>query len=95
MDPRAVSAPTLLVVDASVRTRLSKGSGYSGEVASRAGLVINADDWGRDRETTERIRECAARGTVSSVSAMVFMEDSERGAAVALEAEWMRACIST
>jgi chitin disaccharide deacetylase len=86
MNPRAVSVPTLLSdVDASVRTKASTGSGYSGEVASRAGLIINADDWGRDRETTERIRECAVRGTVSSVSAMVFMEDSERAATVACE----------
>jgi len=48
-------------------------------------LIINADDWGRDHENTERIRECFLRGTVSSVSAMVFMEDSERAAAIAQE----------
>jgi hypothetical protein len=48
-------------------------------------LIINADDWGRDRETTERTLECALRGTVSSVSAMVFMEDSERAAAITSE----------
>jgi len=53
---------------------------------SEAGvLVINADDWGRDRETTERTLECVRRGSVSSVSAMVFMEDSERAAATARE----------
>jgi chitin disaccharide deacetylase len=46
-------------------------------------LVVNADDWGRDPLTTERILECSERGAVSSVSAMVFMEDSERAAAVA------------
>jgi len=46
-------------------------------------LIINADDWGRDRETTDRTFECAIRGTVSSVSAMVFMEDSERAATMA------------
>lgn len=44
-------------------------------------LIINADDWGRDRETTDRTLECLLLGTVSSVSAMVFMEDSERAAA--------------
>src|ERR1700758_5164513 len=43
-------------------------------------LIINADDWGRDHETTQRILECTLRGTVSSASAMVFMEDSERAA---------------
>jgi hypothetical protein len=48
-------------------------------------LIVNADDWGRDRNTTDRIRECCLRGSVSSVSAMVFMEDSERAAALALE----------
>ena len=48
-------------------------------------LIINADDWGRDRETTERTFECILRGAVSSVSAMVFTEDSERAAAIARE----------
>jgi predicted glycoside hydrolase/deacetylase ChbG (UPF0249 family) len=46
-------------------------------------LIVNADDWGRDLQTTDRIFDCAIRGTVSSVSAMVFMEDSERAAAIA------------
>ena len=46
-------------------------------------LIINADDWGRDRETTDRILECALHGSVSSASAMVFMEDSERAADLA------------
>lgn len=49
------------------------------------GLIINADDWGRSRETTDRTLECWERGSVSSVSAMVFMEDSERAAALARE----------
>ena len=48
-------------------------------------LIVNADDWGRDRNTTDRISECSIRGSVSSVSAMVFMEDSERAATLALE----------
>jgi hypothetical protein len=48
-------------------------------------LIINADDWGRDRQTTERTLQCARRGTVSSVSAMVFMTDSERAAGLARE----------
>lgn len=43
-------------------------------------LIINADDWGLDRETTDRIWRCAIEGRVSAVSAMVFMEDSERAA---------------
>jgi chitin disaccharide deacetylase len=48
-------------------------------------LILNADDWGRDRHTTDRIFECAKGGTVSSVSGMVFMDDSERAATLALE----------
>jgi chitin disaccharide deacetylase len=50
-------------------------------------LIINADDWGRDRETTDRTLECIRHRSVSSVSAMVFMEDSDRAAAIALEQE--------
>ena len=48
-------------------------------------LIVNADDWGRDQETTDRMFECVLYGTVSSVSAMVLMEDSERAAAIARE----------
>jgi chitin disaccharide deacetylase len=52
--------------------------------SSRTGrLIINADDWGRDRKTTGCTLDCVRRGKVSSVSAMVFMEDSERAAAIA------------
>jgi hypothetical protein len=45
-------------------------------------LVVNADDWGQDRETTDRTFDCVRCGTVSAVSAMVFMEDSERAAQI-------------
>jgi predicted glycoside hydrolase/deacetylase ChbG (UPF0249 family) len=48
-------------------------------------LIVNADDWGRDKETTDRTLECIVRGAVSSVSGMVFMQDSERAAAIATE----------
>lgn len=48
-------------------------------------LIINADDWGRSRDTTEKTLECFLRGAISSVSAMVFMDDSERAAAIAQE----------
>lgn len=48
-------------------------------------LIINADDWGLNREATDRTRECVVRKAVSSVSAMVFMEDSERASALALQ----------
>jgi hypothetical protein len=46
-------------------------------------LIINADDWGRDRNTTEQTLDCVRRGGISSVSAMVFMDDSERAAMLA------------
>ena len=48
-------------------------------------LIVNADDWGRDRLTTDRILDCVTAGAVSAVSAMVFAEDSERAAALALD----------
>jgi chitin disaccharide deacetylase len=53
--------------------------------APHAGLVVTADDWGSEPRTTKMILDCALRGAVSSVSAMVFMEDSERAAATARE----------
>src|SRR5436853_2373544 len=43
-------------------------------------LIVNADDWGRDARTTGSILDCITRGTVTAVSAMVFMEDSARAA---------------
>jgi hypothetical protein len=55
----------------------------SANACQKGFLIVNADDWGRDRENTERIRECVLRRSISSVSAMVFMEDSERAAGVA------------
>ena len=57
-----------------------------GDKKSRACLIVNADDWGRDEPTTDSIHECLKRRSVSSVSAMVFMEDSERAACMAREA---------
>ena len=74
---RGSSAP------ASNISRRQAAAGRSGEASHNGLLIVNADDWGRDRETTERTRECLDRGVVSSVSAMVFMEDSERAAAIA------------
>jgi hypothetical protein len=46
-------------------------------------VIINADDWGRDKEVTDRTLDCLLQGVVSSASAMVFMEDSERAAELA------------
>jgi YdjC-like protein len=55
------------------------------ESPSSGVLIVNADDWGRDVETTDRIAECVIRGAVSSASGMVFMLDSERAATLARE----------
>lgn len=45
-------------------------------------IIINADDWGRTTAETGAALECFKSGKISSVSAMVFMEDSERAAAL-------------
>jgi predicted glycoside hydrolase/deacetylase ChbG (UPF0249 family) len=41
-------------------------------------LIVNADDWGYDSETTNAIGDCFDAGGLSSTTAMVYMEDSER-----------------
>jgi chitin disaccharide deacetylase len=46
-------------------------------------LIINADDFGRNRLATDKTRFCHERGSVTSVSLMVFMEDSKRAADLA------------
>jgi chitin disaccharide deacetylase len=56
-----------------------------GVLPCRGTLIINADDWGRNRETTDRILACVRRRVVSSTSGMVFMTDSERSAGLAQE----------
>ena len=50
-------------------------------------LIINADDWGRSAAETDAALRCYKAGRVTSVSAMVFMEDSERAAELAKENE--------
>lgn len=49
-------------------------------------LIVNADDLGRLRSSTDPTLACYANGRVTATSAMVFMEDSERAAGLALEA---------
>ena len=66
-------------------TRRQTQMSSSVALVSGAGVIINADDWGRDRQNTDLALECVLRGAVSSVSAMVFMEGSERSAALARE----------
>jgi predicted glycoside hydrolase/deacetylase ChbG (UPF0249 family) len=47
-------------------------------------LIINADDWGANKRATDNSLACFRSGCITSVSAMVFMEDAERAAALAL-----------
>lgn len=61
--------------------------GESNTRSSSSGIIVNADDWGRDIDTTTRSLDCIVQETVSSVSAMVFMEDSERAAELARQHE--------
>jgi chitin disaccharide deacetylase len=48
-------------------------------------LIVNADDLGFNRRATESILDCFAGGSISSATAMVWMSDSDRAAAVAME----------
>jgi chitin disaccharide deacetylase len=48
-------------------------------------LIINADDWGRSAAETDAALTCFRRGRITSVTAMMFMEDSERAADLAKE----------
>lgn len=48
-------------------------------------LIINADDWGRSVSETNAALSCHHYGRITSVSAMVFMQDSERAADLAKE----------
>jgi predicted glycoside hydrolase/deacetylase ChbG (UPF0249 family) len=43
-------------------------------------LIVNADDYGIDRSTSDAILECLASGSITSATAMVFMSDSRRAA---------------
>jgi len=50
-------------------------------------IIVNADDWGRTRIETDAALHCFKEGRITSVSAMVFMEDSVRAADIAKGAE--------
>lgn len=76
---------TVTTDPASSPTAAHESFGTGALAMSGATIIVNADDWGRDRENTDRALECMLRGAVSSVSAMVFMEGSERAAALARE----------
>ena len=46
-------------------------------------LTVNADDLGHCAAATDRVMACFAANRINAASAMVFMEDSERAAALA------------
>lgn len=48
-------------------------------------LIITADDFGKTRHATDKILEVFSSDRITSASAMVFMEDSERAASLALK----------
>jgi predicted glycoside hydrolase/deacetylase ChbG (UPF0249 family) len=49
-------------------------------------LIINADDWGRSERETDVALACFNRGRITSATAMVFMQDSERSSRLANDA---------
>jgi predicted glycoside hydrolase/deacetylase ChbG (UPF0249 family) len=48
-------------------------------------LIINADDWGGWKSATDAALACFAARRLTSATAMVFMEDSERAARIAAD----------
>jgi predicted glycoside hydrolase/deacetylase ChbG (UPF0249 family) len=46
-------------------------------------LIINADDWGSNKKVTDSILDCFQVGVVTSTTAMVYMDDSQRAAEIA------------
>lgn len=87
MPPRRSVNPSVVSgSEASARSAQGGEISRRGEAPCGAGvLIVNADDWGRDRRTTSRILDCVVHGAVSAVSGMVFMDDSERAASIARE----------
>lgn len=48
-------------------------------------VIITADDYGKTKHATDSILKCFSNKRITSASAMVFMEDSERAAELALQ----------
>jgi predicted glycoside hydrolase/deacetylase ChbG (UPF0249 family) len=66
------------------RGSTSVGAGAESSAVSGAGLlIVNADDWGGNALATDAIADCFAGNRVTSATAMVYMADSERAAAIA------------
>jgi len=49
-------------------------------------IIVTADDYGKTRHATDSILKCFSYKGITSASAMVFMDDSERAAQQALQA---------
>ncbi len=47
-------------------------------------LIINADDWGMSQLVTDNILNCYINSRITSTTAMMFMNDTERSAELAL-----------
>lgn len=48
-------------------------------------LIVNADDWGYDEQTTRAIADCHAAGGLTSTTAMMFMSGTDSAASLAAE----------
>jgi predicted glycoside hydrolase/deacetylase ChbG (UPF0249 family) len=48
-------------------------------------IIVNADDFGRSRAETDAVVACHSARRITSTTAMMFMEDSERAARTALD----------
>lgn len=59
---------------------------HSMPIVERPLLIVNADDFGWNRPTTDATLEAFGAGRITSATALMFMEDSERAAGLALEA---------
>ena len=50
------------------------------------GIIVNADDFGRDEESTRAILECFRRGYINQTTLMVNMPCAEKAVVLAREA---------
>jgi predicted glycoside hydrolase/deacetylase ChbG (UPF0249 family) len=76
----------MIAMEREVQITAAKSVELSAHAAEpRATVIVNADDWGLRRTATDRILDCIRHGSVSSTSAMMFMEDSARAAELARE----------
>ena len=55
-------------------------------ISSKPILIVNADDFGWNREATDKTLDAFAANRITGATALVHMEDSDRAAELALEA---------